>query len=149
MPAMHFFWFFSAAFWLIILHFGRVDPAPGVWSERPSDDEIRTFRRRLALAVCAPQLLLGVLDVLSGLPNPALLDPPDWANRYSVASWGAILALYLVLLWWLWARDGAAYLARFAPVVNLPMNPKGIRWSLTGMVVLGTLVAIVRVAFHV
>lgn len=139
MPRLPYFWFLSAAFWFITLQFARVNPAPGTWPDRPSDDELQAFRRRLLVATCGPQLLFGMLDLASGRSLPLQLGPADWSDPFFTAGFVLTVLLWGLLLWWLWLRNGAAYLARFAPAINLPSNPAGIRLVLTGIVVAGAL----------
>jgi hypothetical protein len=141
MVDLSYFWFLSAAFWIIVIHFARATPTEETWPNRPSDADVTSFRRRLAVAVCGPQVLLGTLDLLSGSRSPLLMSRPNWSNPFVLAAWGITIGSWLLLVWWLWARNGSAHLARFAPALNLPANPWGIRWVLTGLVVLSAVTA--------
>jgi hypothetical protein len=128
-----FFWFFSAAFWFAVLRLARSNPAPGLWTDRPSESEINRFRNRVAAYFCAPQLLLGLIQITHPHSTPFSRQHFSFNDSYwllnslvEISCWGA-------LLWWLWFRNGHITLGRFAPTYNLPPKLKSIRWVLTAL----------------
>jgi len=131
MPYLRYFWFLSAAFWAIVVFGFRVPRLVDGWSDRPTEAEIALFRKRVAMALCGPQLALGVIVVLGQLPFPPTITPLDLSNPWVLAYWLLPVALQLVLVWWVWARDGASYLARFAPAINPRLDARKIKLLIT------------------
>jgi hypothetical protein len=139
-----FFWFFSAIFWLLVIYLIHPKSADKQWANQPSPIELSLFRRQLAIALCLPQLLFGIFDVLSGRPESILIGAPDWSNLFVICTWVVLLICWSLLLWWLWARDGGNYLARYTPFYNLPSNASLIRWFLTALTFISAISGISR-----
>lgn len=109
----------------------------------PTKSEIETFRRNLKIAICSPQLLYGLIVIFSGKPTLAFTtEKPDWSNIFVISYWILNFLTWFLIIWWLWVKDGANYLARFTPAFNLNVNANVIRWFLTGIVGISIISAI-------
>jgi hypothetical protein len=128
------FWFFSAAFWFVSIRLYWPKHLPD-GPERPSDDAICAARARIMAWVCIPQLIVGLLQLASG---ESILDQlertPDLSNPYAVAADAFMAVLWILFVWWLWARASTPYLLFLAGNVFLLRRPRILRWVYTVVV---------------
>ena len=131
---LRYFWLCCAVFWLTLIILKRKDLRTLVNSGRISETEMTMFRVRLGVAILTPCLLLGSIQILGDFPSPFHITGGAFGNPWVLATWGTIVTSWLLLLYWLWFRNGAEYLSIFSTAFGLPANPSIIRLGLTFVV---------------
>lgn len=87
-------------------------------------------------------IAMWLLQGLAANSNPACLMQVPPTGSSALGLWLLQAIFSAILLWWLWARDGADFLARIAPAFmsgarkQYHYTPKQLRLVITGLVVL-------------
>jgi hypothetical protein len=110
----------------------------GIVTRAETDGFVKWAIGLFAVAAIAMWLLQG----LAANSNPACLLRVPPAGSAALGLWLLHTIFSAILLWWLWARDGADFLARIAPAFmsgarhKFHYTPRQLRLVITGLVVL-------------
>lgn len=111
---MNLFNLFARYFWLpgiVMTGFNyfsskRIAAASGPASPRASD-EAKVLRRRLAVVLALPWVVMGVGTLVGGVPDIWRYFRPQDQNPYVLAWFGTIFSVAILFAWWVFFFDGA------------------------------------------
>lgn len=133
----------SPLIWFAGVMLVRANPTD--WPDRPTKEEIAQFRWRLAAALCLPQIIVGAVMFAGRDMEWVLRRGSRLSDPRDIAADLIVFLCFVALLWWLWFHGGHEYLARYAPAFHLPANAVKIRWTITGLAALWTLLGVIQV----
>src|SRR4029450_1946645 len=87
-----------------------------------TSEEAEWFTRWAAFWLVGPCLLLGIIALSAGWPNPFCGGGLSFRDGPSAATAVVVLGVWMALLWWLWLGRGADVLGRIGPI--LPGRPR-------------------------
>lgn len=145
-----FFWIWCATWWLITIFVLRKRQFQQlILSHQIPEQKIRTFQQRFSAALVTPCVVLQLCEWLGGFSFPDGYGRSAlYTNRWMQVAWVVVLLYWFAVVYWVWIRPGADYLAHFAPVFNLPSNPKKIRCFTLCLIILSALSSIVLFVTH-
>jgi len=126
---LEFLWLFCAAWWIFTI-FILWRPKLKKLSETSelSTNDILLFQKNIALAITIPCILLQIMQFFGGYKLPIFLLEGKPISIWGVASYGITFISWGLLLFWIWMKSGAEYLSKFAPILNIPKNPRAIKY---------------------
>ena len=134
---LRYFWFIALGVMLVNVALMRPRMKRLVEFGRVTQDEADEFMRGAALAFGTPCMALGVIGLWARWPSPMCAGVLSFRDPPSTATALVILAIWALLLWWVWIGSGAELLGRVGPALMNPPNwertysPTLVRWAVT------------------
>jgi hypothetical protein len=140
---LEYFWIFCSLLWLLqiyVLSYRELNSL--ISSGTINKKEVKAFRKQTCLSIIIPAILLQLFQIGGGFADPFLLFLGSLSNPWVLASLSVVVFDWLILLYWLWFKDGNTYFSKYAPVLRLPRNPVAIRLLFTVTVILASMMLI-------
>jgi hypothetical protein len=144
-----YFWFVCAAFMLINVLVLRRRLATTVARGNATAAETERFVRWAGACLIGGPLTLGVIGLAAGWPSPFCAGVLSFGDVPRSLVSLVTLAGWVLLLWWVWRGDGAAFLSRVGPALSQRPDydksypPHLVRLAVTAMVLVSGVGAIV------
>lgn len=120
MLLVRYFWFLCAAIMLANVLIWRRRLRTLVDAGGMTEQEMNGFIRGAALWLAGPPVLLGVIGLVAGWPDPFCAGILSFDGVARTAASLVILCCWAMLLWWVWAGNGADVLGRLGPALSNP-----------------------------
>ena len=140
-----YFWFIGAAVMLINVALMRPRVTRLVELGRLTQDEADEFMRGAALAFGVPCVAFGLIGLWARWPSPLCAGILSFRDPPSTATAVVVLAIWALLLRWIWIGSGAVLLSRVGPALMNPPNwertysPTLVRWFITVVVLVAAI----------
>jgi len=137
-----YFWFIALGVMLLNVAMMRPRMNRLVELGRVTQDEAAEFIRGTAFAFGIPCVALGLIGLWAQWPSPMCAGVLSFRDPPSTATALVILAIWALLLRWVWIGSGAELLGRVGPALMNPPNwertysPTLVRWAVTIIVFL-------------
>ena len=143
---VEYFWLLCAGWWMLIIHvFWRTKFDSLIRDGIVTEEEVGSFQTRVSAAIGIPCVLLQLFQVVGGTSSPVMLAHGFPDNIWAAASWIVSTLWCVLLLYWIWLRDGAEEIAKYASILRLSSNVMFIRLLFTATILLGAGSVVIRV----
>lgn len=121
-------------FWFMGIPLGLVNAAmiyrrlcAGVSPDSPEKEDIAKLARGFFFWFSVPALVMGILQLIGGHHHPLFVFSRDFQRPTILASWIVLVALWVLMLWWVWLGQGAKTIAKYSRGLSMPASEMGVK----------------------
>lgn len=137
-PVFQHLWLLCLGVMLLNVAIWHVRLARLVSAGRASREEVSRFLRGVLVALTGYSLAAEAIVLGAGWPSALCFYSGAWSSPGTLAMLVLTGGCYVLLLWWVWAGEGADILARLGPALGRrvrdePYSPTAVRVFITAM----------------